>query len=507
MSTTQSKYTRFPTEFHGVSGHYYRLKRTDKDELVYVKCLRQGEQWYVVSDVAVDVALSDFKPEIIDAPKRKPFSIDIYEKLPGILRDGCNILSDTADREVFLVSALGILSGLMPNVEGVYDGATVSSNLFVYVLGQYGSGKGAMRYARILAEPIHKQKIAKNVSSRVEFEQRLSDYNEAAKQARKDNKELPPRPPEPNTELLFIPANNSKSGMMELLRDNGGKGIIYETEGDTIADAIRQDYGNFSDLFRKGFHHEAPSLFRRGGKELIEIERPEFSVVVSSTFDQLTNLMPTAENGLFSRFMYYELEPNHKFHNVFDPRKSNYETEFTTLAGKVKTMHTTLNERNEPIKFSLTLEQEERLVELFNKYKEKAINREDPDLNGTVNRLGLITFRIAMILTIIRSVEKGHVYDMTACSDEDFNNALAIVEHLMFYALSVFFRLPKKQVRSPFVDRQQDKTDLIQRAMKMAVEGRSNRAIARELGVTEGTIRNWFKERQGRTTSTAYEFR
>jgi len=81
--------------------------------------------------------------------------------------------------------------------------------------------------------------------------------------------------------MLYIPANNSKSGIYQLLEENDDKGIMFESEGDTLADAIKQDYGSFSDTLRKAFHHENLDLFRRGNEELIEINKPELSVVLS----------------------------------------------------------------------------------------------------------------------------------------------------------------------------------------------------------------------------------
>ena len=62
--------------------------------------------------------------------------------------------------------------------------------------------------------------------------------------------------------MLYIPANNSSSGMFQLLYDNKGKGLIFETEGDTLAQSFKSDYGNYSDGFRKAFLHETVSYFR-----------------------------------------------------------------------------------------------------------------------------------------------------------------------------------------------------------------------------------------------------
>ena len=67
-----------------------------------------------------------------------------------------------------------------------------------------------------------------------------------------DNLEKPVKPPE---RMLFIPANNSTTGVYQLISDNEGRGLMFETEGDTLTQAFKSDYGNYSDGFRKAFHH------------------------------------------------------------------------------------------------------------------------------------------------------------------------------------------------------------------------------------------------------------
>jgi len=46
------------------------------------------------------------------------------------------------------------------------------------------------------------------------------------------------------------------------------------------------------------------------------------------------------------------------------------------------------------------------------------------DYLATVRRLGLITFRIAMILTTLRIMETGEIHSPMICNDTDFNTAI-----------------------------------------------------------------------------------
>ena len=81
---------------------------------------------------------------------------------------------------------------------------------------------------------------------------------------------------------------------------------MFETEGDTLANVFASDYGNYSDGFRKAFHHEPISYTRRKDREFVDrLLRPRLSAVLSGTPRQISALLPDAENGLFSRFIFY----------------------------------------------------------------------------------------------------------------------------------------------------------------------------------------------------------
>ena len=70
--------------------------------------------------------------------------------------------------------------------------------------------------------------------------------------------------------MLLIPANCSATAFQEILSQNQNGCIIFETEGDTLADIFEQDYGNYSSSFRCAFEHEMISYARRENKEYVE---------------------------------------------------------------------------------------------------------------------------------------------------------------------------------------------------------------------------------------------
>jgi hypothetical protein len=285
----------------------------------------------------------------------KNFSIDsIIDELPTILKDPCKVLIDETEKEVFLIGAIGVISGLLPNIKGLYSGKWIAPNLFVYVLAGYGGGKGSLDYARSLGKYVHDQKRDEATKLFIQYQKDLEAHKKDLKEYNKDKDayaEPPVKPVKPKTLMLYIPANNSKSGVYQLLAENEGRGILFESEGDTLSDALKQDYGGFSDTLRQGFHHETVTMFRRLNDELIEIKNPEISIILSSTFNQLKALIPSVENGLYSRFLFYELKQNNKFTNVFDNRKKAYQQHFDNAGIVYKDLFDVLNKLQSPIWF------------------------------------------------------------------------------------------------------------------------------------------------------------
>ena len=412
-----------------------------------------------------------------------PFAASLYDELPDLLRDACNTLTSNTDKEVFLIGAFGVISGILPNVVGHYDGRYIGPNLYVYVLAGYGVGKGGLEYARQLGAAVHTAKRDAHERAIERYEQQQQQYEKDKKafaRAKSNVAEAPRQPTPPPNLMLYVPANSSKTGLYQVLHENNGRLIIFETEGDTLADTLKQDYANFSDGLRKAFHHESISYFRRGnGGEYVEVKSPYLSLVLSSTFDQLKALIPTTENGLFSRFLFYELSGTSQFKNVFDKRKRDYTAYFEQAGIALSRIYDHLNQLSTPLYFDLSDTQQERFLTQFQTWKEQLRDEVGAELDGTVNRLGVICFRVAMVLTVLRSFENGATPNQSVmCSDRDFNTAFLIVESLRSYALSVWSRLPKTPDLADDEQADTDKADKKRRCRELHKMGLSVREIA-----------------------------
>jgi hypothetical protein len=322
-----------------------------------------------------------------------------------------------------LLSAITVISSILPNVHGKYNCERVYPNLYLYVLGKAGSGKGNLVWSRRLISALEKRKSENQSTGLL---QQLIDSSQ---------NQIPQIP-----DKFIIPANNSSAGFVKILNDRDGKGLIFETEGDTIANVFKTDFGNYSDLLRKAFHHEPISQYRKGENVYVDLTEPKLSVVISSTPNQLKRIISNAENGLFSRFMYVITEPAEEFLDVFSSGNINRKQLFDEASELLLTLYQNLQHCDE-IEFRYTNDQAKEFLTVFNKNKSLLVNMFHEDLDGSVNRMGLMTFRISMVLTILRnmdSLQSGTIF----CGDEDFHLSLKLAEKLLFNANAVIDILP-----------------------------------------------------------------
>lgn len=368
---------------------------------------------------------------------------DIFPLLPDFLQRIVQVAASKEERDILLLGSIVALSACLPKLIGYYDDKKVNANLFLFITAQASAGKGRLIYCRQLVAPIHKAMREQAALLKKDYEAQLLDYN--SNKGKDANVEKPTKPPE---KMLFIPANNSSTGFFQLLNDSDGRGLIFETEGDTMAQAFKSDYGNYSHGFRNAFQHEPISYYRRTDRELVEIERPCLSALLSGTPKQIGTLIPNAENGLFSRFMFYVMNIRPVWKDVFASNTEHgLDDYFADLATEFYTLYQALN-NNADIVFTLTNAQKQNFNKLFAELQTLYISIKGLDYIGTVRRSGLIAFRMMMVCSVLRILETGDVSNQIVCDDTDFSNIIQIVKLLVKHAAKVYSDLPEEPVRS-----------------------------------------------------------
>ena len=382
------------------------------------------------------------------------FSQTVREQLPDILK---RVVADSVsdvDADLLILGSLTVFSACLPNVYGVYDRREVFSNLFLYVTARASAGKGRLSLCRHLVAPIHRELREQYRKSMEKYKQDQLQYVLNKKKGEATE------PQEPPFLTLFIPANSTATVVYQTLSQNDGVGLLFETEGDTLANAFNSDLGNYSDGFRKAFHHETISYLRKKDREYVEITKPKFSAILSGTPQQVFNLIPSAENGLFSRFIFYIMPTEIVWHDMFSADSDTTADDlFKEIGRDFCQFHKMLSAQY--IRFTLTTDQQRQFNAFFTQTQEEYAALFGDDIIASVRRLGLILFRFAMILTVLRQMddgafplpsgnEEGHRPEsILVCADADFATALAMVKVLLQHSAAVFQTLPRHDFYKP----------------------------------------------------------
>ena len=371
----------------------------------------------------------------ISSNQMPSFYNDVKDYLPDFLKKiAGNAISDE-DADLLILGTLTAVSACLPNIFGIYAGREVFPNLFLFVTAQASAGKGRLSLCRRIVEPIHRQ-LREQYAAEMEQYRRLQI--EYAMNKKDPDAEMPQEPP---LKTLFIPANSSSTAVYQVLNANKGVGLIFETEGDTLANTFKSDFGNFSDGFRKAFHHETISYNRRKDKEFVELEKPRMSALLSGTPRQILSLIPDTENGLFSRFLFYCLNIRIVWNDVFAVQEETLDSHFENYGREFYDLYRLLK-ISSPIRFALTAPQQAEFHSFFEQIQGEYSSVFGLDFVASVRRLGLITFRIAMIISSLRILENGHFPNIMLCDDNDFHTAKTMVRTLLKHTAKVYQTLP-----------------------------------------------------------------
>jgi hypothetical protein len=360
----------------------------------------------------------------------------VYDNLPSFFKKICGLFDDGRSKDLVLLSSLTVLSTCFPKVKGLYKNELVGANLYFFITAPPASGKGDVKWSRKLTESIEEELKTEYGKAMVQYRRDTAEYEEK----KVDNFDLE-KPIEPIQQIIMIPANSSATKMIEMLGDNGDFGLIFETEGDVVSNALKSDWSDYSSTLRAAFHHEPISLARKGGRGYFNANSPHLSVLLTGTPNQINNLINNVENGLMSRFLFYNFEASPKFINPFKSSE-DYNKIFKLYSRDVLSWWHKQQDSLDNFLVSFNTEQQILFSDWFNDKTKELSQIYGNDLIGSIMRLGLSHFRICVLLTVIRQMENNHKLEnhMTV-NDTDFILAFDIIETLLKHTKNIFSKL------------------------------------------------------------------
>ena len=389
---------------------------------------------------------------------------------PKILLLIMSYATSPTQRDVMLIGALTAIGASMERyVRCPYAGKLQSPCLQSFIVAPSASGKGILSLIRLLVEPIHDE-IRQQVTTEVKaYKKEKAAYDVMGKERSKVE-----APQMPKNRMFLISGNNTGTGILQNIMDANGTGLICETEADTISAAIGSEYGHWSDTLRKAFDHDRLSYNRRTDQEYREVKKSYLSVLLSGTPAQVKPLIPSTENGLFSRQLFYYMHGIWAWINQFESGEADLEAIFTDIGLEWK-KQLDLMKTHGVHTLRLTDEQKQEFNTLFSDLFFRSGLANDNEMSSSIARLAVNTCRIMAEVAMIRALECDQPYqfknssihlltpDKEIATDnikdgiitrwdvtitaEDFKAVLELVTPLYRHATHILSFLPSTEVK------------------------------------------------------------
>ena len=369
--------------------------------------------------------------------------LDIND-LPPIIRDAAQKQETPEGKDKVILGMINLASGFTKNVCGIYDRRQVFSPIYTFIVASSAADKGIIPACLALTDPTVREIRSTYEHAHREYLKQKAAYDALNKKEKVNATE----PEEPPYRSPLISVNASATAFYQDLAANEGWGAIFETEADTLTQAVKQDYGDYSSGLRKAFHHETIDYSRRKDNEHVYIAKPKLSILLTCTPGQVPLLLSpqNTENGLANRFVFYLLRKSRGWRNVFEDCGETLYEQLAPLGLRFKAIYDDLKAYSkEPLKFTLNEEQKTRFNQFFEPLYNEQIGLHGDELEAFIFRLGLTTYRIAMVLTVLRHEEKkprfGEKGEPLVCTETDFQTAITIASCLINHTVYVYKRL------------------------------------------------------------------
>ena len=344
------------------------------------------------------------------------------QKLPESVQQMLSLASTPEEQDIILMATLAAASACVPNLYFTYGptGKRYYANLQCFILAAAASGKGIANHALEMARVIDEQ--------------------------------YP----------LLIAGDSTLAAFYKTLAEQNGCGYLHESEGSVITDIWRTSAANYNTALRKAAEHEPISRNRVKGAS--EIKNPRLSMLLTGTFGQYKALVPSVENGYFSRLLTVVIKGTNPFDKRYVSSKGG-QSAIPKIVGQrlLRTYETLMNTGER--EWSLTDAQKERLGEHLETEYGTLIGLLGENFHSAVIRMAVQIERIAMILTAMRS-ESGESYspeteersrivsgttdkidedkdrpslvDTIYCRDEDYETAEMIGNKLLMHLAAAY---------------------------------------------------------------------
>ena len=321
------------------------------------------------------------------------------QKLPESVQQMISLASTPEEQDIILMATLTAASACMPNLYFHYGptGKKYYANLQCFILAAAASGKG----------------IA----------------NQALEMVRVIDEQYP----------MLIAGDSTLPAFYKALQEQNGCGYLHESEGSVITDIWKTSTSNYNTALRKAAEHEPIS--RNRVKKASEISSPRLSMLLTGTFGQYRALVPSVENGYFSRLLTVVIKGSHAFDKRYVSSKGAQSVIPQQVGHHLLRVYESLMNAGEH-EWSLTDTQKIRLGEHLETEYGTLISLLGDNFHSAVIRMVVQIERMAMILSVLRAsypqvLPEGKEVGFL-CTDEDYETAELIGNRLLLHMAAAF---------------------------------------------------------------------
>jgi hypothetical protein len=409
-------------------------------------------------------------------------SSEVYGNLPPTLRDITKNLDQHHERDVVLTALLPVFAGALHNTRFKYGGMWNGLNLYTAAVAPAGMGKGKMKHAKKVGDPLNKRLHDRS-------EKRLEQW-EDRKQS--ENQEAGPRPA---WERLYLPADSSAASLKKALAASPS-GVIFETEFKTLSNVLEQDWGQFRDVLLKGFQNEPVEVGREKLERPQMIEHPAPSMAVSGTPGTFSEVISDTEDGLFSRFAFYKFEGEATWMDQFgDVEGDALDAALESAADRIEAMYREQEKREEPLYLTFSEQAMRSLNQacsfITEHWKRRGVR---PELHSSLRRAAVRALRIAGIMRLLRHHENGnglYAPKRIEVGMDSMRVGLRLAFTYLVHALRIAEEFGVKDERQ---DLRRDQIKFLETLPDGQFETKEAKEIAEEVGVNPRTAQRWLKK-------------
>ena len=318
------------------------------------------------------------------------------QKLPESVQQMISLASTPEEQDIILMATLAAASACVPNLYFTYGpaGKKYYANLQCFILAAAASGKGIANQALEMVRVIDEQ------------------------------------------HPMLIAGDSTLAAFYKALEEQDGCGYLHESEGSVITDIWRTSVANYNTALRKAAEHEPIS--RNRVKEASEIKYPRLSMLLTGTFGQYKALVPSVENGYFSRLLTVVIRGTNPFDKRYVSSKGGQSSIPKIVGNRLLRTYEQLTQSQER-EWSLTKSQKERLGEHLETEYATLIGLLGDNFHSAVIRMAVQIERIAMILTALRlSPIHPFTHSPLECSDDDYSTAEIIGNRLLLHMAAAY---------------------------------------------------------------------